>query len=69
MICLSKEGEFMAVLWIKQSLKARNEKALEQSTAKEEIAEIQDALLEIAEIIGGMDAKEQNSEKEAGEVG
>ncbi len=68
MICL-KEGEFMAVMWIKQSLKTRNEKSLEQQTAKEEIAELQDALMEIAEIISGMDAKEQNSEKEAGEVG
>lgn len=59
----------MAVMWIKQSLKKRNEKSLEQQTAKEEIAEIQDALLEIAEIISGMDAKDQNSEKEADAVG
>ena len=41
----------MAVMWIKQSLKKRNEKALEQRTAKDEIAEIQDALIEIAEIV------------------
>ncbi len=59
----------MAVMWIKQSLKTRNEKFLEQQTAKEEIAELQDALMEIAEIISGMDAKEQSSEKEAGTVG
>lgn len=41
----------MAVMWIKQSLKDRNEKAREQQTAKAEIAEIQDALIEIAEMV------------------
>ena len=44
----------MAVMWIKQSLKKRNEKTLEQQTTKEEIAEIQDALIEIAEMVSGI---------------
>ncbi|MDE7231188.1 MAG: hypothetical protein K2N56_11970 [Oscillospiraceae bacterium] len=59
----------MAVIWIKQSLKKRNEKTLEQHTTKEEIAEIQDALLEIAEIISAMGGTEQSDEKGAGEDG
>lgn len=59
----------MAVIWIKQSLKRRNEKTLEQQTAKEEIAEIQDALLEIAEIVSAMCGMEQPDEKGAGEDG
>lgn len=59
----------MAVIWLKQSLKKRNEKALEQQTAKEEIAEIQDALLEIAEIISVMSGEETTGEKGAGEGG
>ena len=41
----------MAVMWIKQSLKKRNEIIREQQTAKEEIAEIQSALIEIAEMV------------------
>ena len=41
----------MAVIWLKQSLKKRNKKELEQQTAKEEIAELQDALIEIAQIV------------------
>ena len=41
----------MAVMWIKQSLKKHNEKAREQQTAKDEIAEIQDALIEIAGMV------------------
>ena len=41
----------MAVIWIKQSLKKRNEKEREQQTAKEEIAEIQDAVIELAELV------------------
>ena len=41
----------MAVTWLKQSLKKRSEKELEQQTAKEEIAELQDALIELAQIV------------------
>lgn len=59
----------MAVIWIKQSLKKRNEKAREQQTTKEEIAEIQDALMEIAEIISVMGGTEQSDEEGAGEDG
>lgn len=59
----------MAVIWIKQSLKKRNEKTREQQTTKEEIAEIQDALLEIAEIISVMGSTEPHNEKGAGEDG
>ncbi len=49
----------MAVIWINQSLKKRNEKTREQQTTREEIAEIQDALLEIAEIVSAMSGSEQ----------
>ena len=41
----------MAVIWIKQSLKKRNEVIREKQTAKEQITEIQDALIEIAEMV------------------
>lgn len=44
----------MAVIWIKQSLRKRSEKEREQQTAKEEIAEIQDAVIELAEIVSGI---------------
>lgn len=39
------------VLWIKQSLKKLNEKKSEEQARDEEIAEIRDALVEIADII------------------
>lgn len=41
----------MAVAWIKQSLKKRNEEKQEKQTRKDEISEIRDALVEIADII------------------
>lgn len=41
----------MAVLWIKQSLKKINEKKIGEQTIKDEIRELQDALVEIAEIV------------------
>lgn len=39
------------VLWIKQSLKRLNEKKSEEQAQSDEIAEIRDALVEIADII------------------
>lgn len=41
----------MAVAWKKQSLKKLNEKKSEEQTRKDEISEIQDALVEIADIV------------------
>lgn len=41
----------MAIAWKKQSLKKLNEKKIEEQTRKDEISELQDALVEIADII------------------
>ena len=41
----------MAVAWKRQSLKKLNEKKSEEQTRKDEISEIQDALVEIADIV------------------
>lgn len=41
----------MAVAWIKQSLKKLNKKKSEEQTRKDEISEIQEALIEIADIV------------------
>ena len=49
------------VVWIKQSLKKRNEEKLEKQTQKEEISEIQDALVEIASIVA-----DENSGEDGG---
>ena len=49
----------MAVLWIRQSLKKLNEKTREQQAAKEEISEIQDAVIELAGLVSELiDSKE-----------
>lgn len=60
----------MAVIRIRQSLKKRNESALEQQAAKEEITEIRDALIEIAEVVSAICVStEQYNDKEVGGVG
>lgn len=41
----------MAVAWKKQSLKKINEKKSEERTRKDEISELQEALIEIADIV------------------
>ena len=39
------------VLWLKQSLKKLNDKKNQAETQKAEIAELQDAIIEIADIV------------------
>lgn len=41
----------MAVFWRPESLKERNKKKQQEQMRKDEISEIQDALMEIAEIV------------------
>lgn len=54
----------MAVFWKKQSLKKLNESKREKQTQKDEIAEIQDALVEIAGLVEEMAAKVTGKEGE-----
>ncbi len=44
------------VVWFKQSLKALNKAKEEKQTQKDEIAELQDALVEIAGLVETMSA-------------
>lgn len=50
------------VVWFKQSLKKLNEAKREKQTQKEEISEIQDALIEIAGIVETMAAAGEDGE-------
>lgn len=63
----------MAVFWKPDSLKAMNEKKQQEQTQKDEISEIQDALMEIAEMVATVTnvlaAAEETSGKEAEDNG
>lgn len=48
----------MAVFWKSDSLKELNKKKRQEQTRRDEISEIQDALMEIAEIVTSLAADE-----------
>lgn len=50
------------VVWFKQSLKKRNAEKTEKQTQRDEITEIQDALIEIAGIVETMAASDSGEE-------
>lgn len=54
------------VVWFKQSLKKLNDKKNQAETQKAEIAELQDALIEIADIVSGAYAATNSDNNEGG---
>lgn len=54
------------VVWFRQSLKKLNDAKEEKQRRSDEIAEIQDALVEIADIISGLGTAEDEMEGENG---
>lgn len=55
------------VIWFKQSLKKRNAEKAERQTQRDEIAELQDAMIEIAGLVETMsaDTADAATDKEA----
>lgn len=51
----------MAVVWKEESLKALHDKQKNDKTKTDEISELQDAIIELAEIVASMTAKEDNN--------
>ena len=51
----------MAVVWKEESLEALHKRQEQDKTKTDEISELQDAIIELAEIVASMTAKEDNN--------